>query len=175
MIPYARTLAAACVALLLAPLIASTVQAQTAGARPVPRFVSLKSDRVNVRQGPSRDHQVVWTFTRAALPVEITAEFENWRRIRDSEGQEGWVQQALLSGRRTALVAPWRRGATFDLFARPNGGGDVRAKLESGVLVTVRSCTSGWCRVAVDNQSASVDGFIQVTNLWGVYPNETVD
>src|SRR5262249_54305526 len=72
----------------------------------VPRFVSLKSDKVNVRSGPTKDHDVTWIYTRAGLPVEITAEFENWRRIRDWEGAEGWVYHSLLSGRRTGLVQP---------------------------------------------------------------------
>src|SRR5262245_11851529 len=64
------------------------VPAGPASGLPVPRFVSLKSDRVNVRAGPTRDHDVAWIYTRAALPVEVTAEFENWRRIRDWEGAE---------------------------------------------------------------------------------------
>ena len=72
----------------------------------MPRFVSLKSDRVNVRAGPNKDQDVAWVYTRAGMPVEITAEFENWRRIRDWEGAEGWVYHSLLSGRRTAVVVP---------------------------------------------------------------------
>ncbi len=75
-----------------------------ASGLPVPRFVSLKSDRVNVRAGPTKDHDVVWVYARSALPVEVTAEFENWRRIRDWEGAEGWVYHSLLSGRRTAII-----------------------------------------------------------------------
>src|SRR6185295_2498402 len=71
---------------------------------PIPRYVSLKSDHVNVRAGPTKDNDVAWVYTRAGLPVEITAEFENWRRVRDSEGAEGWVYHSLLSGRRTAVV-----------------------------------------------------------------------
>src|SRR5262245_66666805 len=71
---------------------------------PVPRFVSLKPDKVNVRAGPTRGHEVTWQFTRAGLPVEITAESDNWRRIRDWEGSEGWVYHSLRSGRRTAMV-----------------------------------------------------------------------
>src|SRR6185437_12015887 len=71
---------------------------------PIPRFVSLKSDKVNVRGGPNRDQEVRWVYTRAGMPVEITAEFENWRRIRDWEGSEGWVYHSLLSGKRTAVV-----------------------------------------------------------------------
>ena len=90
---------------------AGSASAQDAGVGPVtklpmPRFVSLKADSVNLREGPNRDHPVKWIFKRAGLPVEITAEFEQWRRIRDSDGTEGWVLQNLLSGRRTALVAP---------------------------------------------------------------------
>src|ERR1700754_1083454 len=78
--------------------------AGTTSGLPVPRFVSLKSDRVNVRAGPTKDHDVTWVYTRAGMPVEITAEFDNWRRIRDWEGAEGWVYHSLLSGRRTAVV-----------------------------------------------------------------------
>ena len=79
---------------------------------PVPRFVSLKSDRVNVRGGPSRDHEITWMFTRSGLPVEVTAEYDNWRRVRDWEGAEGWVYHSLLSGKRTALVAHARSRRT---------------------------------------------------------------
>src|SRR4249920_3414762 len=77
---------------------------------PVPRFVSLKSDKVNVRTGPAKEQDVAWVYSRAALPVEVTAEFENWRRIRDWEGAEGWVYHSLLSGRRTALISPQSKG-----------------------------------------------------------------
>ncbi|MRU27417.1 aspartyl-trna synthetase, partial [Xylella fastidiosa subsp. multiplex] len=78
--------------------------AMTTSGLPVPRYVSLKSDHVYVRAGPTKDNDVAWIFTRPGLPVEITAEFENWRRVRDSEGSEGWVYHSLLSGRRTAIV-----------------------------------------------------------------------
>ncbi len=91
---------------------------------PLPRFVSLKADRVNVRSGPNKDQDVRWIYTRAGMPVEITAEFENWRRIRDWEGAEGWVYHSLLSGKRTAVVVPklngvagaalWQRGCQSD-------------------------------------------------------------
>ena len=69
-----------------------------ASGLPLPRFVSLKADRVNVRIGPAKTHEVKWVYQRAGLPVEITAEFENWRRIRDADGTEGWVYHSLLSG-----------------------------------------------------------------------------
>ena len=74
---------------------------------PLPRFVSLKSGTVNVRRGPGQDYDLLFTFVRPGLPVEITQEFDTWRKIRDSEGDEGWVYHSLLSGERTALVSPW--------------------------------------------------------------------
>ena len=100
-------LAAAMVALLgSAGLAAASAASGSASGLPVPRFVSLKADRVNVRSGPNKDQEVRWVYTRAGMPVEITAEFENWRRIRDWEGAEGWVYHSLLSGKRTAVVVP---------------------------------------------------------------------
>src|SRR6201746_1895150 len=96
---------------------------------PVPRYVSLKSDHVNVRAGPTKDNDVAWVYTRSGLPVEITAEFENWRRVRDSEGAEGWVYHSLLSGRRTAVITMKTKDDLASLYDRPDtagaGGGRV--------------------------------------------------
>lgn len=138
---------------------------------PVPRFVSLKSDHVNVRVGPTKDNDVSWIYTRSSLPVEITAEFENWRRIRDSEGSEGWVYHSLLSGRRTAVVVPRIKDALTPLYDRADPTSAVAAKLEAGVLANVRRCTSGWCRIS----GSGFDGWIEQQRLWGVYPDEKID
>ncbi len=104
----------------------------------VPRYVSLKSDRVNLREGPSKDHRTSWVFERAGLPVEITAEFDTWRKIRDSEGSEGWVLHSLLSGRRTALVAPWKKDQSMPLYDQPRPDASVVANLQSGVIGNVK-------------------------------------
>ncbi len=89
--------------------IASQSKALGPSGLPIPRFVSLKAEKVNVRRGPSSDHPVAWVFQRKGLPVEIVAEFENWRRVRDAEGEEGWILQNMLS---PASAPPWwRRGA----------------------------------------------------------------
>ncbi|MBV9114302.1 MAG: hypothetical protein JOY67_15920 [Hyphomicrobiales bacterium] len=138
---------------------------------PMPRFVSLKADSVNLREGPNRDHPVKWIFKRAGLPVEITAEFEQWRRIRDSEGTEGWVLQNLLSGRRTVLIAPWSKEDAISLFERPDAGSAAVAKLQPRVLASVHDCSRNWCRLKSDK----FDGYIQEDKLWGVYPRETVE
>jgi SH3-like domain-containing protein len=137
---------------------------------PVPRFVSLRPDKVNVRAGPTRDHEVAWQFTRSGLPVEITAESDNWRRIRDWEGSEGWVYHSLLSGRRTALVTAKNKSDLVPLFAAADEQGAVVARLQPGVAASVRKCTGKWCHIA----GSGFDGWIAQERLWGVYPNETV-
>lgn len=157
---------------LAAPAFAQQVQNGPVSGLPIPRFVSLKSDRVNLREGPSKDHRTSWVFQRAGLPVEILAEFETWRRIRDAEGGEGWVLHSLLSGRRTALVGPWMKGQPpLDLYQRADERAPVVARLEPGVLANIRQCDGTWCRIEAER----FDGFIRQDRLWGVYPNEKVE
>ena len=117
--------------------------------------------------GPTKNHDTAFIFQRAGLPVEIIAESDTWRRIRDSEGGEGWVLASLLSGRRTALVAPWKRNEILMLYSRPQAG-EVVAKLQAGVLANVKTCLNGWCRVFGEG----FDGFLPQSELWGVYPDE---
>jgi SH3-like domain-containing protein len=138
---------------------------------PVPRFVSLKADRVNVHGGPDKDHDVVWIYTRVGLPVEITAEFENWRRIRDSDGTEGWVYHSLLSGKRTATVQLKAKTDLAPLHASADPKSPVTAQLQFGVLGTVKHCNGAWCELSGDG----FDGWIEQTDLWGVYPDEKVE
>ena len=138
---------------------------------PIPRFVSLKSDRVNVRGGPNKDQDVRWVYTHSGMPVEITAEFENWRRIRDWEGAEGWVYHSLLSGRRTALVSAKQPDQLVPLYEKADAAATVVARLQPGVLASVKQCTGTWCRIS----GPGFDGFILQGRLWGVYPNEKID
>lgn len=137
---------------------------------PVPRYVSLKSDHVNVRAGPTKDNDVAWVYTRAGLPVEITAEFENWRRVRDSEGAEGWVYHSLLSGRRTAVVTMKVKDELALIYDKPDATSSVAAKLEAGVVAQVKRCNTGWCRV----NGSGFEGWIEQQRLWGVYADEQV-
>lgn len=146
-------------------------QVGTASGLPVPRYVSLKSDRVNLHEGPSKDHRTTWVYQRAGLPVEITAESETWRKIRDSEGAEGWVLHSLLSGRRTALVAPWKKDTLLPLRSTDSDNASIVANLQPGVLGNVKRCDGEWCRIFGDG----FDGYLEETSLWGVYPGEHVD
>jgi len=138
---------------------------------PIPRFVSLKTEKVNVRRGPSSDHPVAWVFNRKGMPVEIVAEFENWRRIRDSDGEEGWILQNMLTGRRTAVVAPWRQGQAMPLYDRAGAGAALVANVAAGVVGEVESCTGEWCEISTNGY----DGWIEQSMLWGVYPGEAVN
>ncbi len=137
----------------------------------VPRFVSLKADRVNLREGPSKDHRTTFIYERAGLPVEITAEFGMWRKVRDSDGTEGWVLHNLLSGRRTAIVAPWKRDAIFTLYTRPASDSPPLARLQPGVIGAIKTCDGRWCEIYGDG----FDGYIEQNDLWGVYPEEKID
>jgi SH3-like domain-containing protein len=155
---------------LAAGLTAQAEQIGSASGLPIPRYVSLKSDRVNLHEGPSKDHRTIWVFQRAGLPVEITAEFEIWRKVRDSDGAEGWVLHSLLSGRRTALVVPWKKGVESILYSKANAKSAPVAKLQSNVIATVRGCDGAWCRISGEG----FDGYIEQANLWGVYPYEKI-
>jgi SH3-like domain-containing protein len=138
----------------------------------VPRFVSLKSDKVNVRRGPSTDQAIVWVFARAGLPVEVIAESDNWRRVRDSEGADGWVFHSLLSGRRTVLISPWSKGKeSVTMRAGRSSSSRAVAQLQSGVIGNVISCDGDWCELTVDDY----DGYVEQNKLWGVYRGEKVE
>ena len=166
-----RTLPMTAAALMLAgPLAAQAIQQGPSGL-PLPRFVSLKSDKVNVRTGPGTDHRVEWTFRKAALPVEVIEEFGNWRQVRDADGEEGWIYHSLLSGDRTALVSPWTTGEPLPLRAAPYHDARVAARLAPKVLANIKSCDGSWCSV----EGPGWSGYLPQEELWGVYPDEIVD
>lgn len=163
-----RTVRLALAASLLAAVPAGAQQVGPSGL-PLPRFASTKASPVNVRQGPSKDHEIAFTFVKPGVPVEITQEYDIWLKIRDSEGQEGWVQKTLLSGRRTALVAPWEKKGLTPLREKSEAGARIVAEIEPSVLIPdVRECTGRWCRITVEGTS----GWIEQSRLWGAYPDE---
>lgn len=157
-----------------APPGAETTRGSVSGL-PLPRFVSLKSDEVNLRTGPGKDYPTQWVFRRAGLPVEVLQEFENWRQVRDAEGVTGWVNQALLSGRRTAQVLPWEikpgvETPKLELKANDSERSDATALVEAGVIANLQSCDSRWCYVTVE----SYRGYVEQKKLWGIYPGEVI-
>lgn len=139
---------------------------------PLPRFVSLKPARANIRVGPGRDYAVSWLFVKAGLPVEIIQEYDNWRRIRDADGTEGWIYQSLLSGKRTAITAPWEKsGRLLELRSSPEPTASVVAQVEGGVIANIRECNGEWCQLEV----SKTRGWLPQRELWGAYPGENFD
>ncbi len=134
--------------------------------QPVPRFVSLRSDHVNVRVGPGKRYPLEWVFVRARMPVEVIAEFDTWRKIREHEGAEGWVHQSTLTGARSAIVLP----AAKKLYQYPKAKSRLVAFVEAGVIGRVLQCRNHWCRLQVDG----VKGWLQQPYIWGVYKNEII-
>jgi len=141
--------------------------AQEEEGRPVPRFVSLKSGEVNLRTGPGTRYPIDWVYQRAGYPVEIVAQFDIWRQIRDADGTIGWVHQSLLSPKRTALVT----GGVRTIRQEPSGSSPGVVLAEPGVVVELNSCAGDWCAVA----ARGYDGFLQRAELWGIYPDETIN
>ena len=144
---------------------------------PLPRFVSLKADRVQVRQGPGTDHKILWVFSRVGLPVEVIQEHENWRQVRDQDGGVGWVANTLLSARRTGVVMAWATGEARTSAAKPiplyredSTSSSTVALLEAGVICGIRRCDGRWCQISVGD----FRGFVEQTKLWGVYQGETI-
>lgn len=142
---------------------------------PVPRFVSLKSDKVNLRSGPGTEYPTSWVFQRAGLPVEIFEEFDVWRRVRDAQGVSGWVLHSLVSGRRTALILPWdlkdgQSPPVVPVYRSDSVRSGTVASVEAGVIANVHACDGTWCRVSVGDYK----GYIEQVRLWGVYEHETV-
>ena len=135
---------------------------------PLPRFVSIKSNEANVRAGPGLRYPIKWVMVRENLPLEIIAEFDQWRKVRDIQGDEGWMHKAMLSGRRTALV----KGNLKNLFERADFDSEAVATMENGVIVEINSCGSTFCNAAVNDD---VEGYIPKEDLWGVYNNEVFD
>jgi SH3-like domain-containing protein len=159
-----------------APQASAQTAAQTVtlgpSGLPLPRFVSLKSGRVNSRIGPGVNYSVNWMYMKAGLPMEIVQEYDTWRKVRDADGAEGWVNQSLLSGKRTAMVAPWQRdkGSPIKLFDDPDTNSSVVALVEPGVMGTIKSCDGQWCEMTLGGHT----GWLDQSLVWGAYPGEKV-
>jgi SH3-like domain-containing protein len=142
--------------------------AALAGERPLPRFVSLRADEVKMRTGPGVQYPVEWVFSRLGLPVEIIAEYQNWRKVRDWQGTQGWMHQSLLSAKRTFIVT----GAVRAIRKAPAPDAGPVARAEAGVVGGLVECPENgqWCRVGVEGY----EGWLRRVDFWGVYPNEAV-
>ena len=132
---------------------------------PIPRYVSLKTNEANARRGPSLSHKIDWIYKRQNMPLEIYAEYENWRRVRDFEGLGGWVHYTLLSGKRYVLI----KNELLEMRLLPSMESQVIAKVPQFNIANLDKCNKDWCRI-IDN---GYKGWVQKSEIWGVYNNET--
>lgn len=153
------------IACLACPAVAAEPQKGESGL-PVPRFVSLKSDEINVRSGPGTRYPIQWVYHKEGLPVEVIEEFDYWRKIRDMEGSGGWVHKGMLAGTRTAAI----KGKTAQtLRAEPEDSANPVLKAEPKVVGKISECDKEWCRMQIEGRK----GWIRKKFLFGVYPKET--
>ncbi len=132
---------------------------------PIPRFVSIKANQVNARVGPSIKTPIEWVFIRKGEPVEIIAEYEQWRQIRDIKGEGGWVHSSVLSGKRSVIViAP----EMVSLTQSPNAQNRIVARVSSCVRCSLNKCKNDYCQLRCKNYT----GWLPKTVLWGVYKHE---
>ena len=134
---------------------------------PLPRFVSLKGDEGNARRGPGLTHRIDWVFTRPGMPLRVTAEYENWRRVEDQDGAGGWVHYALLSGVRSVLITT----DMAELRDAPRLDARVTAQAEMGVVARIQQCQPDWCRISTGGER----GWVQKSAIWGVEVGEIID
>lgn len=133
--------------------------------QPIPRFVVTKSNEVNARTGPGIRYPIEWIFIKKGEPIEITAEFEQWRYVKDIKGEGGWVHSSVLSGKRSVIVVSKeivRLYKSTDLASR------VIAKLSPDLRCQFKKCQGDWCKI----KCQSYDGWVMRKYLWGVYANE---
>lgn len=138
---------------------------------PIPRFVSLKAQNARMRIGPSLDYGVKWLYSAPGLPMEIIEEYGNWREVRDCDGISGWMHRSLLSGQRAAVIGPWKT-KPVELYQGSRVSSDIAALLAARVRVRINACKGNLCNVSVPKHKLS--GFVDRSNLWGVYPSETI-
>ena len=151
-------------------LMSSSSFAQmTNSGLPLPRFVSLRQNQANLRSGPNERYPIEWVYFKKGLPLEIIAEFDVWRKVRDWEGSEGWIQKTLLSGKRTIRV----NGIERTLYSRPDEKSKLVARVESGVVGRIIECPteSLYCKIEIDN----IEGWLKRSDFWGVYTGEYIE
>ena len=153
-------------AIAVVAMVAPAVAAEGEPGAKLPRFVSLRSDHVNLRVGPGETYPIQWVLTRKEMPVEIVREFEHWRMIRDWQGTEGWVHERMMSRKRGVVV----KGGVRALHRQPDTASEVIARAEPGVFARLVECRGAWCRI----EAAEITGWVQRGEVWGVYPDEAV-
>ena len=154
--------------ILLLPSLAIAQDAFRATDLPLPRFVSLSAVEAHVRAGPGKKYPIKWTCKKSGYPLEIILEFDHWRKVRDVDGEEGWLHKSLLSGRRTALVIAEENRP---LYKKDTEDSKIMAYITPQNIVRINECGAQWSNV----DASGYKGWINKVNLWGVYETEIIE
>ena len=153
--------------ILTVPAIAALVEKKP------PYFASISAKEARMRTGPGRNFPISWRYVRQGLPVKVVENFKEkgggalWRKVEDPGGTQGWMQSMLVSETRTAMVM----GDVTELRAEPRFGAKVNWRAQPGVVGRISKCARGWCYLDVTGRG----GFIEMSHLWGVDPEETLE
>ncbi len=127
--------------------------------QPLPRFVSVRYTKANVRRGPDRSHAIDWQYVRHGLPLMVVAEHKDWRKVCDVEGETGWIHLSQLSGKRTVLVLV--DGVSMRM--RSEVTARRVAVVRRNAVLEMRQCTGQWCLVRYD----ALTGWMHRSSIWG--------
>jgi len=163
---WVRASAGFVLAVILLGSCGATAFAAGGAEAPLPRFAVLHADKVNLRTGPGDRYPIEWVYLRKDWPVEVVAQFDHWRRVRDWEGTEGWVHEKMITQRREVIIT----GGIRALRQSPDLSGALVARAEPGVVARLDECRGDWCRVSARDTT----GWVQRSDIWGVYPSENV-
>ena len=130
----------------------------------IPRFVTLKSNKVNMRAGPGKEYPIQWEYQRKGLPLKVVGEFDVWRKVTDHEGTTGWMHVRTLSVKRMVLITD----TTVKIHRRANEDSAVVAVAEKGVISELESCRGGWCKI----KAGELSGWLYRKSLWGLLEGE---
>ena len=151
---------ALCSLLIACPAMAEEAKRGAVTNLPIPRFVSLKASKGNVRRGPSLTHRIDWILKLRNMPLQVVAEHGHWRKVLDFEGAGGWIHYSLLSGTRTVMA----QKDTVDILKQPLLDSLINARLDRNVLAWVNACEPEWCEISANGYK----GWAQKSALWGV-------
>tara|TARA_B100001989_G_scaffold162827_1_gene117005 strand:- start:393 stop:836 length:444 start_codon:yes stop_codon:yes gene_type:complete len=123
-------------------------------------FLTLRNEKVNLRQGPSFDYPVKIFYKKKFLPVLVQDRSENFRKVRDHENNTGWIHISQLSKKKAAIVIDDK----LILFNSPTIYSNPLAILKKGRLVKVKKCKNDWCKVI----TGDFNGWVKKESLWGL-------
>ena len=152
--------------LIVGALMLATPKGAPAQSRETPYWASISAGQARMRTGPGRNFPTSWLYQRAGLPVRVVKVYENWRKIEDPDGMQGWMLVNLLSADRTAMIV----GDIRPLREAPQAGARIRYRAEPGVVGRIRSCRRGWCEIDVRGRN----GFVDVDHLYGIEEDKPV-